>query len=456
LFLYSQLYAMPLVLMFILSAITVYRREMSCNRVYALQDVPLATLVRGANVAPSAASNATASTVEDDMDNNNLRPLGKGIASSSDTTDAELKIAQHRSFCPPQLTDKTAAADPIRKPAKKNEWHVAKEHAKEIMKVIKNDLIHLNWTEGSTETINRACEGLYDFAYHKIEGVISLVIPKHRKAKTSEPTSLHLDQFPPDVQVNILSFLHPKDVVNFASASKECEQIIEGEGPTTKAIWKTLWQRDYGWIIHSWEIGRQAYARSNILEPEFGKDFYFRFGLGYLNYLLAGLNIPEKCLVAVHGNIYDITEFVVRHPGSPETLYVHAGKDASRFFDDMDHSTVARSLAREFCIAVDVSYSDCDNFGLKPTADFDADRPTPMIVEADPVIAKKERRNRQPKCLRSIHDQFRQEEFRHRKEFKKRMKARNDVLHHNVFYDPIREEWAGWYTSTSFEVAFVL
>jgi len=101
------------------------------------------------------------------------------------------------------------------------------------------------------------------------------VIPKHRKAKTSEPTSLHLEQFPPDVQVNTLSFLHPKDVVNFASASKECQQITEGEGPTTKAIRKTLWQRDYGWIIHSWEIGRQAYARSNVLEPEFGKDFYF-------------------------------------------------------------------------------------------------------------------------------------------------------------------------------------
>ena len=83
-------------------------------------------------------------------------------------------------------------------------------------------------------------------------------------------------------------------------------------------------------------------------------------------------------------------------------------------------------------------------------------RPTPMIVEADPVIAKKERRNRQPKCLRSIHDQFRCEDHRHRKEFKKRMKARNDILHHNIFYDPIWEEWAGWYTSTSFEVVFVL
>jgi len=93
------------------------------------------------------------------VDNNNLRLLGNGVVSSSDTTDAELKIAQHHSFCPPPLTDKTrtATADPIRKPAK-NEWHVAKEHAKEIMRVTRNDLISLNWTEGSTETINRACE----------------------------------------------------------------------------------------------------------------------------------------------------------------------------------------------------------------------------------------------------------------------------------------------------------
>jgi len=120
LFLYSQLYAMPLVLMFILSAMTVHRREMSCNRVHSLQDVPLATLVRGANAAPSAVSNATTSTVEEDVDNNNLRLLGNGVVSSSDTTDAELKIAQHHSFCPPPLTDKTrtATADPIRKPAK--------------------------------------------------------------------------------------------------------------------------------------------------------------------------------------------------------------------------------------------------------------------------------------------------------------------------------------------------
>jgi hypothetical protein len=267
---------------------------------------------------------------------------------------------------------------------------------------------------------------------------------------------LNPDTFPADVQVNIFSFLHPKHVVAVACVSRACRDIVDGRGALTTALWKTLWQRDYGWLMHSWDIGREVLARSNVVsDPPFTKDFYFRFGLSYINFLIAGLNTPQRCFVGLHGSIYDITDFVISHPGSPDTLLVHAGRDATKLFDDMDHSRGARRLARNFCVAVDTSTTEYSSWGVKPTLVFPADGPTPTVVQAYPVIAKKMRRFLRTECLQQCYEAFREEETEHRKQFSLTMKSRDNVLHWNMFYDPFQRAWKVWYTSKDFTTVFV-
>ena len=76
------------------------------------------------------------------------------------------------------------------------------------------------------------------------------------------------------------------------------------------------------------------------------KEFFFEFEASWLEWLAAGQNHESSCLVGVHGRLFDITEFMHEHPGSPETLMDNAGADASEMFEDVGHSLDARRLMR--------------------------------------------------------------------------------------------------------------
>ncbi|CAN0556432.1 unnamed protein product, partial [Ectocarpus sp. 8 AP-2014] len=76
------------------------------------------------------------------------------------------------------------------------------------------------------------------------------------------------------------------------------------------------------------------------------REFFFEFEATWLEWLAAGQNFESSCLVGVHGRLYDITDFMYRHPGSPETLMENAGADASEFFEDVGHSLDARGLMK--------------------------------------------------------------------------------------------------------------
>mmetsp|Transcript_88066 Transcript_88066/g.221648 ORF Transcript_88066/g.221648 Transcript_88066/m.221648 type:complete len:722 (-) Transcript_88066:212-2377(-) len=45
--------------------------------------------------------------------------------------------------------------------------------------------------------------------------------------------------------------------------------------------------------------------------------------------------VPEDCWVAINGTVYDLTEFMDRHPGGPTVILNWAGKDASKMFNDV-------------------------------------------------------------------------------------------------------------------------
>mmetsp|Transcript_14237 Transcript_14237/g.29208 ORF Transcript_14237/g.29208 Transcript_14237/m.29208 type:complete len:708 (+) Transcript_14237:72-2195(+) len=54
--------------------------------------------------------------------------------------------------------------------------------------------------------------------------------------------------------------------------------------------------------------------------------------------------LPNRCLVGLHGSVYDVAGFLTHHPGSKETLLDNAGGDATEFFEDVGHSRIARRL----------------------------------------------------------------------------------------------------------------
>jgi len=308
---------------------------------------------------------------------------------------------------------------------------------------------------------------------------------------------------PPDCQVHVLSFLHPRDVVHFACTNQSCYELVE-KGDTSMALWKDLWYRDYSWIVTEWEVGKLALQRSfqtlqrqrkqqqlrgSTTAPsdndsevskivlnsiQFNKDFYFRFGQSYLNYILAGQNKSDRCLVGLYGHIYDITSFLDKHPGSPDTLLVHSGRDTTKYFEDMGHSTGARKLSRNMCVVVDtycISASHVyanmhsDKSGLYPTNNTTGTTDTttkPRNVITTGLTVPLERSSNpriRPHTLHSVRNQYQRMEQRQYTQMETQLS--NDPNSHvlgpiNVYYDPFVQEWQSWYTNTSLETVFVL
>jgi hypothetical protein len=66
---------------------------------------------------------------------------------------------------------------------------------------------------------------------------------------------------------------------------------------------------------------------------------------------LAVHNDPRRGLwLAVHGRVYDVSDFRRKHPGGPHVLHAYAGLDASRTFDRAHTDRAAPGLLRRFDI----------------------------------------------------------------------------------------------------------
>ncbi|KAF9907028.1 hypothetical protein BX616_000546 [Lobosporangium transversale] len=61
-------------------------------------------------------------------------------------------------------------------------------------------------------------------------------------------------------------------------------------------------------------------------------------------------NTKESLFLAMHGKVYDVTEFLDEHPGGEEVMLDEAGHDATDAFDDIGHSDEARELMAKYCI----------------------------------------------------------------------------------------------------------
>lgn len=280
----------------------------------------------------------------------------------------------------------------------------------------------------------------------------------------------HLDigALPCDSQLHILSFLHPKDILSLACVNQACHNLVDGNSSSdldhcddgspvmSRALWKKLWYRDYAWLVHSWDVGRVVLDRCGRSEPVvFTKEFYFRFSLTYMNHVLAGQNTFDRCLVGIGGHIYDLSLFLTSHPGSPETVMAHAGKDATKMFDSMKHSSGARRLAKTLCVVVDKSFLHKDSCGAFPTeATMVYTGPSECIARDLPATYTSWGMISRKGTLDSVKCVL-QKELRDMNALVKAMEVPDTLGDVNVYYDSIVGRWKAWYTNNLLETVFI-
>jgi hypothetical protein len=423
---YGQTYGLlQLVFLAALGAITVFRREMSCNHCYAEHESRESAEDRSTTVG-SIDWDEEGEGTEDILEGSGLNCSGASLMA--------VFLSLVNAF---SGSDETKKSEFIQKLGRA--WNGAS-------------------IDSTEEVLERA--GSFYSGFASLLFARNLNLPTAITISSSSEDEFFANDLPSDVQVNILSFLHPRDVVNFACVSKSAQRVVD-HGETATAIWKTLWYRDYAWIVESWDVGRQALRRSAITcTPHFDKNFYFRFGLGYQNYVLAGNSTDQRCLVGLHGHIYDMTPFIMSHPGSPETVMVHAGRDTTAFFNNMRHSMSATRLARSMCVAVDMSLVDRDCCGVRPTSNTNTDgigpRPQPSQRPTQRPIAKSSQTPSQPPSLMSIRTAFLQEEEHARLSAADHLSDPSVIGEVNVYYDPFNRDFRAWYLTTNLEVIFVV
>uniref|UniRef100_A0A023GCB0 Putative cytochrome b5 ixodes scapularis cytochrome b5 n=1 Tax=Amblyomma triste TaxID=251400 RepID=A0A023GCB0_AMBTT len=60
----------------------------------------------------------------------------------------------------------------------------------------------------------------------------------------------------------------------------------------------------------------------------------------------------NDCWIVIHNRVYDVTNFLNKHPGGEEILWEHAGRDATLAFTGTGHTLEAVSLLQQYCIGI--------------------------------------------------------------------------------------------------------
>ncbi len=165
--------------------------------------------------------------------------------------------------------------------------------------------------------------------------------------------------------------------------------------------------------------------------------------------------------------------------GSPDTLMVHSGRDATDFFDDMGHSTGARKLAMSMCVVVNRSAQRENNeWGLFPTNHTEVDDDEnillpPRLPDGEDNLLKARRRRlpkRIPKknnnnnrisngggTLLQMRDRFLEEREEIRNQNRRIYSGNPTILGHevNTYFDPFTRQWRIWYTDTDLQTIFL-
>lgn len=494
---FARLYFLEIVLLLSLVAITIFRREMSCNHCYA----------DGIEMEASSSSAGTDGSINN---SHSRRRNGPGN-SNGDTQSTSMILDWNDEQADSVLEGATGfySGSSLLFP------FLSKVFRTPIVAIFfyLPELLSIWWKSSETLSLEDILDGAENYysgrrffmpSSTRCPPPFSIVIRQPSSFSSSSSSTISDNEdfgknetiftsfLPADTTIHILSFLHPKDIVSgFGCVSKACHEFINDDpwygmldehavcSAPSGRLWKKMFERDYQWLLESWSIGRQAkqqsFESSKNLVLRYTKEFYFRFGLSYLNYVIAGHNSASCCLVGLAGHIYDLTGFLSSHPGSSETVLVHAGRDATSDFARMRHTNRALRLAEQLCIIVDTSLAPNSNyvsgnigvqkserFGVRPTKQLVTfDKATipvanlPCHVDAEAPVTSLHSPTIVMKSIAKIRIDFQKEQVKAYADacYQFGSEALEDV---NVYYDPLLQRWRLWYIdSVSLENVFV-
>ncbi|XP_017028893.1 cytochrome b5 isoform X1 [Drosophila kikkawai] len=61
-------------------------------------------------------------------------------------------------------------------------------------------------------------------------------------------------------------------------------------------------------------------------------------------------NKPNDLWLIIDNRVYDVTKFLLEHPGGEDSLLEVAGRDGTKEFNDVGHSSEAREILKKFYI----------------------------------------------------------------------------------------------------------
>ena len=61
-------------------------------------------------------------------------------------------------------------------------------------------------------------------------------------------------------------------------------------------------------------------------------------------------NTEEDAWIVVNNNVYDITDFLMKHPGGESVLLQVAGTDASEYFNELHQASILDDYGEDYKI----------------------------------------------------------------------------------------------------------
>ena len=258
-------------------------------------------------------------------------------------------------------------------------------------------------------------------------------VPKLRRTHSGGGVELDLTNLmgSEDLLIAVISYLDRPSIDVLASCSKCIYSLINN----SEILWEQLWKSRYG---DCWNI-LEAVRRRRLIgwnpsenwgPPIQGwRNFMDDFEFGWADWILAGCNTLDCCFVALEGNICDITEFVIKHPGSPESLLIEAGRDVTDTFFEIGHSDLAREISRDYTIA-----TSCAPFRRGRTARWWSSRQMHLRKESNAVLKIAIQLSDNPGVCFPI-SKFRGHDI--------------ECIHHyceaRSLFDPLAQEWWIWW-----------
>jgi hypothetical protein len=156
-----------------------------------------------------------------------------------------------------------------------------------------------------------------------------LIASKHKLA-----AAVNINLLEEDVSFYLLSYLTPYEMMQLMQSSKATEKLCKTPH---------LWTRRIVDSLNTIEVA----SKLNEVQLARYKAFFI---LHRLLILQISLKFDGVCVV-IHGNVYNVTNFIDLHPGGRDVLLEFKGKDATREFTLANHSWNALNLAKFLVVA---------------------------------------------------------------------------------------------------------